>query len=87
MEEAEKAAAVDEIAPPVESKKREPPTVAARVSLEDMVHYYVERILQTRSDRIEYYKSLTVRLRFSCLTARVPLESLHCRKSHLNSHD
>jgi hypothetical protein len=48
----------------IASKPREPPTESARVSLEDMVHYYVERILQTRSGRVEYYKSLAVRLRF-----------------------
>jgi hypothetical protein len=38
-----------------------PPTPMARTTLEDIIHYYVERILQTRKDRVECYKSLAVR--------------------------
>lgn len=37
------------------------PTAMARTTLEDIIHYYVERILQTRKDRVECYKSLVVR--------------------------
>jgi hypothetical protein len=44
-----------------------PPPLAtmARTTLEDVIQYYVERILQTRKDRVECYHSLVVRAAFS----------------------